>query len=148
MIPVIDFTDTKLLDKIREAYTTVGFAVFTNSLPKNDKKIMNEWFEQMKSFFQLELEIKKKYSYDAETNLGYNYVGAENVDPTAPKDIKESFNYNNTRMPDSLWPTELEFFKVMVLNSVRIADDLTLRILEKFDQILKTLYSVEKNVDG
>ena len=138
MIPVIDFTDAKLLDKIREAYTTVGFAVFTNSLPKNDKETMNEWFEQMKSFFQLELEIKKKYSYDAETNLGYNYVGAENVDPTAPKDIKESFNYNNTRMPDSLWPTELEFFKVMALNSVRIADDLTLRILEKFDQILNT----------
>ena len=24
-------------------------------------------------------------------------MGAENVDPTAPKDIKESFNYNDTQ---------------------------------------------------
>ena len=39
-------------------------------------------------------------------------------------------------MPDSLWPTEIDFFKVTALNSVRIADDLTLRILTKFDTIL------------
>ena len=37
-------------------------------------------------------------------------MGAENVDPTAPKDMKESFNYNNTRMPDALWPTEKLIF--------------------------------------
>jgi hypothetical protein len=29
-------------------------------------------------------------------------MGAENVDPTAPKDMKESFNYNNTRMPEAV----------------------------------------------
>ena len=57
MIPVIDFREAKLLEKIREAYTTVGFAVFTNSLLPNDEKIMNEWFEQMKSFFQLDLKV-------------------------------------------------------------------------------------------
>ena len=138
MIPVIDFREAKLLDKIREAYTTVGFAVFTNSLLPHDEKVMNEWFEQMKSFFQLELEIKKKYSYDAETNLGYSVWGAENVDPTAPKDMKESFNYNNSRMPDSLWPIELKGFKEMALESVRVADWLMLRTVGLFDEILKT----------
>ena len=60
MIPVIDFKGPNVLDKIEEAYTTVGFAVFTNSLLPNDEKTMNEWFEQMKSFFQLDLEIKKQ----------------------------------------------------------------------------------------
>lgn len=138
MIPVIDFREAKLLEKIREAYTTVGFAVFTNSLLPNDEKIMNEWFEQMKSFFQLDLKVKKQYSYDAETNLGYSVWGAENVDPTAPKDMKESFNYNNTRMPDNLWPKELEGFKDLALESVRVADWLMMRTLGMFDEILKT----------
>jgi len=65
-------------------------------------------------------------------------VGDENVDPTAPKDIKESFNYNNTRMKDSLWPTQIPFFKVTALNSIRVADALTIRILRLFDSILGT----------
>ena len=136
MIPVIDFQSSTVLEDIREAYTTVGFAVFTNTLNPKDQEIIYHWFDYMKQFFELDLNIKKKYSYQAENNLGYSVMGAENVDPTAPKDMKESFNYNNTRMPDSLWPTEIDFFKVTALNSVRIADDLTLHILTKFDTIL------------
>ncbi len=136
MIPVIDFQSSTVLEEIREAYTTVGFAVFTNTLNPKDQKGMKDWFSYMRQFFQLGLHIKKKYSYQAENNLGYSVMGAENVDPTAPKDMKESFNYNNTRMPDSLWPTEIDLFKDEALNSVRIADDLTLRILKKFDTIL------------
>ncbi len=136
MIPVIDFQSSTVLEEIREAYTTVGFAVFTNTLNPKDQKGMKDWFSYMRQFFQLGLHIKKKYSYQAENNLGYSVMGAENVDPTAPKDMKESFNYNNTRMPDSLWPTEIDLFKDVALNSVRIADDLTLRILKKFDTIL------------
>jgi isopenicillin N synthase-like dioxygenase len=135
MIPVIDFKSKTVLEEIREAYTTVGFAVFTNCLSESDSQTMAYWFQQMKSFFQLELEIKKKYSYQVENNLGYSIMGAENVDPTAPKDMKESFNYNNTRMPDSLWPTEVSIKKT-ALQTIHIADDLTLRILDKFDTIL------------
>ena len=138
MIPVIDFTSKSVLDEIREAYTTVGFAVFTNTLTAKDQTIMNNWFEDMKEFFRLDIETKKQYSYQAENNLGYSIMGAENVDPTAPKDMKESFNYNNTRMPDSLWPVEVDGFRENGLETIRIADDLTLRILEKFDTILDT----------
>ena len=138
MIPVIDLQAQDALDRIEEAYTTVGFAVLKNPIPEDDQKIMNHWFDFMKQFFDLDLETKKKYSYQAENNLGYSIMGAENVDPTAPKDMKESFNYNNTRMPDSLWPTEIDFFKVTALNSIRIADELTLQILNKFDTILKS----------
>ena len=148
MIPIIDFTSESVLDQIREAYTTVGFAVFTNTLNHKDQQTMYHWFEYMKQFFELDLETKKKYSYQAENNLGYSVMGAENVDPTAPKDMKESFNYNNTRMPNELWPTEIDFFKVTALNSVRIADDLTLRILGKFDTILEcgtTLVDAHQN---
>ena len=106
MIPVIDFQSNTVLEEIREAYTTVGFAVFTNTLNSKDQQTMYYWFDYMKQFFELDLDTKKKYSYQAENNLGYSVMGAENVDPTAPKDMKESFNYNNTRMPEALWPTE------------------------------------------
>lgn len=136
MIPVIDFNSETVLDEIREAYTSVGFAVFTNTLSNYDQIIMHIWFDDMKKFFQLPLDTKKKYSYQPETNLGYSVMGAENVDPTAPTDMKESFNYNNTRMDKSLWPSEIEGFDNVALESIRIADDLSMRILEKFDTIL------------
>ena len=38
MIPVIDFQSTTVLEEIRKAYTTVGFAVFTNTLNKQDQR--------------------------------------------------------------------------------------------------------------
>lgn len=138
MIPVIDLQAQDALDRIDEAYSTVGFAVFTNCLSATDYKKMKNWQETMKEFFNLPIESKQKYPYEGDTNLGYSMVGDENVDPTAPKDVKESFNYNNTRMSDHLWPTEVEGFKTNALDSIDIADRLTLSILEKFDTILDT----------
>jgi isopenicillin N synthase-like dioxygenase len=135
MIPVIDLQAEDALDRIDEAYSTVGFAVFTNALDEQESMFMNTWFEDMKAFFELPLETKQQYPYEGDTNLGYSIMGAENVDPTAPKDIKESFNYNDRRMPDHLWP-DVEGFKTSALRSIRVADKLTMRILEKFDTIL------------
>ena len=129
---------TNSLKKIEEAYTTVGFAVFTNALDAQEATKMKMWQQSMQDFFALPMETKQKYPYANETNLGYSMVGHENVDPTAPKDIKESYNYNNTRMPDELWPTELPTFKQSALDSISIADKLTLRILSMFDVILNT----------
>jgi len=137
MIPVIDFTSETVLDEIREAYTTVGFAVFINALNKQDQTDMTVWWKLMREFFELNLDVKKKYSYQTQNNLGYSVMGAENVDPTAPKDMKESFNYNNTRMPQELWPTGINGFKATALQSIDIVDKLTLKILEKFDTILE-----------
>ena len=138
MIPVIDLKAKDALDQIREAYTTVGFAVFTNCLNKTEQTDMNCWFDEMKQFFALDHDTKMKYPYEGDTNLGYSMVGDENVDPLAPKDLKESFNYNNTRMNEALWPQGLPGFKSTALQSIDIADKLTLRILGMFDQILDT----------
>ena len=136
MIPVIDFQSKTVLEEIREAYTTVGFAVFTDALNRQDQDDMKAWWKLMQDFFELEQETKNKYTYQTENNLGYSIVGAENVNPLAPKDMKESFNYNNTRMPEELWPTGIDGFKSTALQSIDIADKLTLKILEKFDLIL------------
>ena len=136
-VPIIDFKSESVLDEIRKAYTTVGFAVFTNTLASEDKKTMDNWFKTIKDFFELPLETKQKYSYRKENNLGYSVMGAENVDPTAPKDMKESFNYNNLRMPDDLWPHRwVPGFQNKAEESIRIADTLTYNILNKFDTIL------------
>ena len=136
MIPVIDFTSKTVLEDIREAYTTVGFAVFQHALNNQDQNDMKCWWKLMQDFFELEQETKNKYKYQAENNLGYSIIGAENVDPNAPKDMKESFNYNNSRMPEELWPVEVDSFRSTALQSTDIADKLTLKILEKFDIIL------------
>ena len=138
MIPIIDFNDPNHLKHIEEAYTTVGFAVFKNCLSVNDRTDLNYWFIAMKQFFDLPLETKKLYSYQAENNLGYSVMGAENVDPTAPKDMKESFNFNDTRMPEELWPSAgwVPGFKYKALKTVSIVDSLALNILSKFDTIL------------
>ena len=137
MIPVIDLQDVNSLKKIEEAYTTVGFAVFTNALDTPDANKMKMWQTKMQEFFALPLETKKQYPYEGDTNLGYSIMGAENVDPTAPKDLKESFNYNNTRMPNHLWP-DIPGFTASALDSIYVADRLTLRILNMFDVILNT----------
>lgn len=137
MIPVIDFKGPNVLNKIEEAYTSVGFAVFTNCLTSYEQTSMESWSKIMKEFFNLPLEKKMQYAYEGvESNVGYTMWLKENVDPNAPKDMKESFNYHNKRTTN--WPNEIENFKTTALESVDIADRLTLNILEKFDDILKS----------
>lgn len=136
MIPVIDLKSDQALKEIEEAYTSIGFAVFTNHFDFADQAVYTKWFDQMKQFFELEQETKLKYPYESDTNLGYSVMGAENVDPTAPKDMKESFNYNADRMPEHLWPVEVQGFKDIALQTVSIADKLTLKIMTMFDRIL------------
>ena len=138
MIPVIDFQSKTALEEIREAYTTVGFAVFINALSQPEQTTMNSWFDLMRQFFELDIELKCRYIYDPDTNLGYTGWLKENVNPEAPGDMKESFNYNNKRMAEHLWPREITGFKSNALATVDIADKLTLRILEKFDSILNS----------
>ena len=136
MIPIIDLKSESALQQIEDAYTSIGFAVFTNHFDYADQAVYTKWFQQMKQFFELDQETKLKYPYEGDTNLGYSVMGAENVDPTAPKDMKESFNYNADRMPEHLWPVEVDGFKDIALQTVSIADKLTLKIMTMFDRIL------------
>ena len=138
MIPIIYLNDEHVLQHIEDAYTTVGFAVFLNAFNAKQRHVFDLWFDQMKAFFELDIDIKNRYGYIGDTNLGYTGWGGENVDPTAPKDMKESFNYNDTRMPEHMWPVEVSGFRETARTTVALADDLTLRIMGMFDQILGT----------
>ena len=59
MIPIIDFHDDNIVHKMYKAYSTYGFAVFTNCynqwLPEFD-----DWKQLMQEFFNLPLETKQK----------------------------------------------------------------------------------------
>ena len=47
------------LKKIEEAYTTVGFAVFTNALDIPEATKMKMWQQSMQDFFALPMETKQ-----------------------------------------------------------------------------------------
>ena len=98
---------------------------------------MKMWHPKDERVFERPLENKEAHPHEGDTNLGYSIMGAENVDPTAPKDLKEPFNYNNTRMPNHLWPDILGF-TASALDSIYVADRLTLRTPNMFDVILNT----------
>ena len=100
---------------------------------------MSQWHQMAQRFFELPLETKQKYPYSGvDTNLGYTGWETENVDPSAPGDMKESYNYSHHyRMIDRLWPDEIDGFKALAQQSVMLADNLTLTILSHFEKILE-----------
>ena len=64
MIPIIDLSSPLALRQIEDAYTTVGFAVFTNGLDKEQQNDMDCWFDEMQYFFDLDLKTKMEYPYE------------------------------------------------------------------------------------
>lgn len=125
-IPIINLQSYDALAHINEAYTTVGFAVFINALSNNEQIVMNTWFENMKSFFDLPLKVKRKYAYKGGVPIfGY----------TNPNPFKEIFDFQNLEETENLWP-EIKDFKYSALAAQNVAESYTLRMLEIFDTIL------------
>ena len=105
MIPVISLNDKNIVEKMRKAYSTIGFAVFTEVY---DNWILEftEWFQMVENFFALPSEIKLKYSYSGVAeNIGFGCLGQESLTPNMPGDLKETFNWSNPpHMPVKYWP--------------------------------------------
>ena len=77
MIPIIDFKSSDVEKKMQEAYTTCGFAVFTNVYDSWFSEF-SDWKQLMEEFFHLSEDVKKQYSYSSVAdNLGYNWVEQE-----------------------------------------------------------------------
>ena len=62
MVPVIDFRSKNVEKQMYDAYTTVGFAVFTNVFNSFISEF-EDWFQVAQEFFDLPLEIRRKYPY-------------------------------------------------------------------------------------
>ena len=74
MIPVISLNDKNIVEKMRKAYSTIGFAVFTEVY---DNWILEftEWFQMVENFFALPSKIKLKYSYSGVAeNIGFGKI--------------------------------------------------------------------------
>jgi isopenicillin N synthase-like dioxygenase len=152
MIPIIDFrSEDSCIEEMHKAYTTCGFAVFTN--------VYNEWLSEfqdweklMEEFFQLPLEVKKKYAYSGvKENLGYNWMEEESLTPSKPGDLKESYNWvEPARMQEQYWPTEIPEFKPHAQKIERISRMLSYQFLYRFEKVLRIPIGslVEKHLDG
>ena len=151
MIPIIDFKSSDVEKKMQEAYTTCGFAVFTNVYDSWFSEF-SDWKQLMEEFFRLPLETKKNYEYSGvKENLGYNWLEEENLNPNRPGDLKESYNWvEPARMQEQYWPKEIPEFVPLAKKIERIARMLSYEFFYKFENIFKLPHGslVEKHIDG
>lgn len=151
MVPIIDFRTVDCETKMYNAYTTCGFAVFTNVY---DTWLVEfqDWKQLMEEFFFLPEDTKRKYKYSGvEENIGYNWIEEQRLTPTMPGDLKESYNWvSPERMQEQYWPLEIPDFKPMAQKIERISRMLSYEFLYKFENIFKLKRGslVEKHIDG
>ena len=159
MIPVVDFRSRDCVEQMYEAYTTVGFCVFTHAYDEWIP-VFKDWKDQVELFFQLPNEVKQQLAYSGvEENLGYSCLENERLTPDSFGDIKESYNWvSPDRMQNKYWPRELLIaelggtpkFKPLAQKIERIARLLSYEFLYKFEEMfsLPKGFLVEKHVDG
>ena len=151
MIPIIDFHSKTVEQQMYVAYTTCGFAVFTNVY---DEWLLEfrDWRHLMEEFFNLPVDIKQQYAYSGVTeNIGYNWLEEERLTPTMPGDLKESYNWvSPDRMQEQYWPKEIPEFKPLAQKIERISRMLSYQFLYRFEKVLRlpTGSLVEKHIDG
>jgi len=151
MIPVINFKGKNCIEEMHHAYTTCGFAVFTDVFDEWLSEF-SDWKVLIEEFFKLPLEVKKQYAYSGvKENLGYNWLEEERLTPTMPGDLKESYNWvSPDRMQDEFWPKEIPEFKTLAQKIERIARMLSYQFIYKFEKVLKLPSGklVEQHIDG
>ena len=151
MIPVISLNDKNIVDKMYNAYSTIGFAVFTDVY---DNWILEfkDWFQLAEEFFALPSETKLKYSYSGVAeNIGYGWVGQESLTPNMPGALKETFNWSNPPyMSEEYWPVEIADFRALAENIHRISRLVSYKFLANFEKALKLSAGtlVEKHLDN
>jgi isopenicillin N synthase-like dioxygenase len=102
-IPIVDFSvydDNDayslryLADQIDAVLADIGFMSVTNL--GLDWALVDDIFGQSRRFFASPIDSKKRSAYrSAAENFGYQGVCEENLDPSQPADIKESFIMRN-----------------------------------------------------
>ena len=152
-IPIIDFSEMDLAvsRKMHQAFTTVGFAVFTN-VYNQWQSDFDIWGDLVKEFFDLPPETKNKYKYSGvEQNLGYSEMESEWLHPDKPGDLKEAYNWKAPYdMEEKYWPTEIPLFRTQAEKIERIMRFLSFQFMDRFEYALrlKKGFLVEKHLYG
>ena len=152
MIPIIDFKSDTCEAQMYDAYTTVGFAVFTNVYDEWLSEFQ-DWKQLMDEFFQLPLDVKKKYVYNgvkgsSTCRAGWGEMG---YIQSRDGDSKESYNWiEPARMQEQYWPTEIPKFKSLAQSILQISQRLSYQFFNKFESMFKHKkgYLIDKHMNG
>ena len=151
-IPIIDFRSNAIEQQMYDAYTTCGFAVFTNVYDKWLSEFQ-DWKYLTEEFFQLPLDVKKKYVYNgvkgsSTCRAGWGEMG---YIQSRDGDSKESYNWiESARMQEQYWPTEIPEFKPLAQSILQISQRLSHQFFNKFESMFKHKkgYLIDKHKNG
>ncbi|BFM06101.1 isopenicillin N synthase family dioxygenase [Halioxenophilus aromaticivorans] len=106
-VPTIDFSNLSTAPaELEDALSNVGFLQLVNV--GIDEAVLRNALQQSQQFFSRSADEKAGYRYrNAAENFGYQGLQEENLDPTAPADIKETFTMRNIlqqSFADERWP--------------------------------------------
>ncbi len=136
-IPTVDLADfisgdaqrkQKFVQEIGNAYHEVGFVTVKNH--GIDEKLIEKLYEQVKAFFNLPLETKKKYEIEELAGQrGYTSFGREHAKDSPVADLKEFYHVGQevtdndpikNEYPDNIFPdAELPEFRTVTLSIYR-----------------------------
>ena len=109
-IQSIDFAQPRdtLAAAVNSAFTEIGFMLVHNI--GIDQDLLQQVYAASATFFKGSQSIKQQCAYrSAEENFGYQGLLQENLDPSAPADLKETFtmrNIVNRPLPAQRWPDD------------------------------------------
>jgi isopenicillin N synthase-like dioxygenase len=135
-IPIIDFAQNAATvgQAVREAYATIGFMYAVNLL--NEFEARDRVFAEAMRFFKLSQADKDRCSWTSKaTNRGYIGIERENVDPSAPGDLKEAYNMGREGDPAyaNPWPEALPAFREAMQAFYSACLRMSDRVLEIFE---------------
>lgn len=145
-IPTIDLADflsdnprkrQKFVDKIGKAYEEIGFVSLKNHFLSDD--LVNELYKEVKAFFALPLEIKKKYEgLDIGGQRGYTAFGMEHAKGKTEGDLKEFWHFGQIpdedanlkeEYPENIKVEELEDFNSTGMEAYRMLEKTGIYVL-------------------
>ncbi len=167
-IPIIDFSaadEPQLAVEIDRALADIGFMMVTGL--DIDPRLLAQVYAVSKQFFTGPAGVKQRCAYQsAAENFGYQGLQQENLDPTAPADIKETFtmrNILNHPLPDARWP-DPEFRELItrfyrdvlqaghqlqrvLARALEVPSDFFTRVHNGENVTLRLLYYPDKGID-
>lgn len=151
-LSLIDFTqDTDALPRqVDAAFSDIGFLLARNL--GVDQTLLAQVYRASHDFFARPQADKLRFEYrSAEENFGYQGLQQENLDPSAPADLKETFtmrNVLNRPLPDDRWPgvefkTLMHAFYENVFAASRRLQGLLARVLDLPEDFFTPLHTGE-----
>ncbi len=153
-IQSIDFSQPRdiLQRQVNDAFANIGFMLAHNI--GIDADLLERVYQASHTFFARTQAQKDAYVYrSAAENFGYQGMQQENLDPTAPADLKETFtmrNIMNRPLADERWPDPafrdlMIAFYANVFDASRTLQTLLAEILELPDDFFVRCHNGENS---